>query len=203
MPPAGPRWETINQLEAAVVIVVNTSKFDAIGFCGFQLKLVRRLTVVERSVLADWRVHCEAPTLIVERNVISGPDREFACRLSLNSYAEKIRKLSLLLTRPNVVFHDREAVLDALRLSLSHERTTDVGLNVHVRNDALRAGGTCWQRSRRTLVKLQALWGPLIGGIVPEDGVSVARGFLQMFNRVAHPIPQPHVHFVNVWLPAY
>lgn len=47
----------------------------------------------------------------------------------------------MLHTGRYIVFHYPEAALDALNLSLLLERTTDVGLNVHVRNDALRAGG--------------------------------------------------------------
>ena len=52
MPPAGLLSQTINPLKAAVAIVVGTSTYEAIGYGSFQLKLVRRLTVVDnRGVL--------------------------------------------------------------------------------------------------------------------------------------------------------
>ena len=170
------------------------------GFGGFQLKLVRHLVVVDKTgVLADWRVQCEAPTLITENNVMSAPDPELARRLSFNSYSKALRELSLLLARRYMVFYDRESVLDALRLSLSIDCTTDIGLNPHVRNDALRFGGTFWCRSRRRLVEPDSLWVPLIGGRLPEDPVVRARGILQMFNRVSDPIPKPRLNFVPAW----
>ena len=120
-------------------------------------------------------MHCEAPTLINENNPFNAPDAELARRLPLNSYTEALRELSLLLARRSMVFNARESVLDALRLSLPLDRKTDVGLNVHVRNEALRFGGTCWCRSRRTLVELDSLWPPLIGGRLPADPVACVR----------------------------
>ena len=127
------------------MITIDTSRYDVVGFGGIQLKLVHRLVVVDSTgVLADWCVHCEEPTLISENNPFNAPNAELARRLPLKSYTEALRELSLLLARRYMVFYDRESVLDALRLSLPLDRTTDVGLNVHVHNDALRFGGTCW-----------------------------------------------------------
>ena len=56
-----------------------------------------------------------------------------------------------------MVFNDRDAVLDALRLSLPLDRMTNIGQNMPIRNSALCVGGTCWFRSRRTLVDLEEL----------------------------------------------
>ena len=55
--------------EAAVVIVVDATDNSVIGHGGFQLKLARRLMLVEtKGVLAEWRVQCEVPTLITQND---------------------------------------------------------------------------------------------------------------------------------------
>ena len=116
--------------------------------------------------------------MISENNPFDAPNAELARRLPLKSYTEARRELSLLLSRRYMVFYDREIVLNALRRSLPLDRTIDVGLNVHVRNDALRFSGTCWCRSRRKLVELDWLWKQLIGGTLPADVVARERGIL-------------------------
>ena len=77
--------------------------------------------------------------------------------MPLKTYIEALRWLSQLLARRYMVFHDRDAVLDALRLSWPIDRTTDIGQNMPIRNSALCGGGTCWYRSRRTLLDLEML----------------------------------------------
>ena len=120
-----------------------------IGYGGFTLSLARRLVVVDGTgVLADWRVQCDAATLLVHDD----PFNE-----SLKTYTEALRGLSQLLARRYMVFHDRDAVLKALRLSLPLDRTTYINQNMPIRNNALCVGGTCWCRSRRTLVDLEVL----------------------------------------------
>ena len=109
--------QTINLVDAAVAIAVDTSGYDVTAFGGFQLKLERRLVIVDKTgVLADWRVHCKAPTLITEKNVMGAPHPEIARRLPLKSYSEALRELSLLLARLYMVSYDCESVLNALRL---------------------------------------------------------------------------------------
>ena len=97
-----------------------------------------------------------------------------------------------------MVFHDRDAVLAALRLSMPLDRTTDIGQTMPIRNSALCVGGTCWCRSRRTLVDLEMLWRPHLGGQVPNDLVDRARGILQLFHRISDSIPRPKTDQVAV-----
>ena len=100
-----------------------------------------------------------------------------------------------------MVFYNRDAVLDALRVGLSLERKTDVGHVMHLSNDAPRRTGTCWFRTRRQLVTLDALWGPLIGGRIAAETIARAHGLLRMFDRVAVSIPKLEVRRVNAWTP--
>ena len=89
---------TIDPLEAAVVITVDTSRFNLTGYGAFHMKLVRRLVVLDATgVYANWRVHCEVPTLLTESNAVNAPDPELAQRLPMKTYLEAIRELSVLL----------------------------------------------------------------------------------------------------------
>ena len=101
------------------------------------------------------------------------------------------------------MFHNRDAVLEALRLSLPLYRKTDINQNMPIRNSALCVGGTCWCRSRRTLVDLEMLWKPHLGGQVPDDLVNRARGILQLFLRIADSIPLPKTDQVTSWVPGF
>ena len=167
-----------------MVITVETARFYLTRFDAFQLKLTRRLVVVDKTgVLSDWRLQCETPTLLKKKSPTNAPDPALESRLPLKSYSEIIRTLSILLVRRYMVFHDCEAVLDSLQLALPLKRTTDISLNIHVRNDALRSGGSCWCRSRRHLVEMEKLWQRLIGARVPADPIARAHGILRMFNR--------------------
>ena len=144
--------------EAPVAIVIEPTTYKVIGYGGFTLSLARRLVVVDGTgVLADWRVQCDAPTLLTHDDPFNAPDPEVMRRLPLKTYTEALRGLSQILARRCMVFHDRDAVLEALRLSLPLDRTTDIGQNIPIRNSALCVGGTCWCRSRRTLVDLEVL----------------------------------------------
>ena len=158
------------------------------------MKLVNHIIVVYATgVLADWRVRCEAPTILTENTILNAPDPAVVRRTPLKQYTEMVRHLSALLTRRYMVFYDHDAVLDALRFALPLERTTDVEHVMHLRNDALRRGGTCWCRTRRQLVSLDALWRALIGGRIHTDPIVRAQGLLRMFDRVAVSIPPPEV----------
>ena len=132
-----------------------------IGYGGFTLSLARLLITVDGTgVIADWRVQCDAPTLATHVDPFNAPDPEVMRRLPLKTYTEALPGLSQILTRRYMVFHDRDTVLEALRLSLPLDRTTDIGQNMPIRNSSLCVGGTCWCRSRRTLVDLEVLWRP-------------------------------------------
>lgn len=75
---------------------------------------------------------------------MNAPDFAFKASLALKTYQKMIRELSVILRRRYMVFHDRGNLLDAFRHVLPLERTTDIGINMHVCNDALRAGNTYW-----------------------------------------------------------
>ena len=124
-------------------------------------------------------------------------------RLPFKTYTEALRGLSQLLARRYMVFHDGDAVLEALRLSLPLDRTTDSGHNMPIRNSSLCVGGTCWCRSRRTLVDLEVLWKPHLGGQVPNDLVVRARFILQLFQGISDSIPRPKTDLVTAWVPGF
>ena len=168
------------------------------------MKLVNRIVVVDATgVLADWRVCCEAPTILTENTILNAPDPAVVRRTPFKQYREMVPDLSALLTRRYMVFYDRDSVLDALRFALPLERTTDVGHVMHLRNDALRRGDTCWCRTRRQLVGLDALWGPLIGSRIPTDPIARTQGLLRKFDRLAVSIPMPEVRRMYAWTPPH
>ena len=147
--------------EAAVAIVIEPTTYRVIGYGEFTLSLARRLVVVDMTgVFADWRVQCDAFTLLVYDDPFNAQNTEVTRRMPLTTYTEALRWLLQFLARRYMVFHDRVAVLEALRLSLPLDRTTDIGQNMPIRNSALCVGGTCLCRSRRTLVDLAVLWKP-------------------------------------------
>ena len=153
-----PRPGAIIPDEVSVAIVIEPTTYRVIGYGGITLNLARRLVVVDRTgVLADWRVQCDAPTLLIHDDQFNAPDPEVTRRMPLKTFTEALRGLSQLLARRYMVFHDCDAVLDALRLSLPLNRTTNIGQNMPICNSALCVGGTCWCRSRRTLVDLEML----------------------------------------------
>ena len=73
--------------EAAVAIVIEPTTYKVIGYGGFTLSLARRLVVVDGTgVLADWRVQCDAPTLLTHDDPFNAPDPEVMRRLPLMTY---------------------------------------------------------------------------------------------------------------------
>ena len=148
----------IKPAEAAVAIVIEPTTYRVIGYGGFTLSLACLHVVVDGTgVFADWRVQCDDPTLLIHNDPFNALDPEVTRRLPLKTYTEALRGLSQLLARRHMVFHDRDAVLKALRLSLPLNRTTNIGQNMPIRNNTLCVGGTCWCRSRRTPVDLKVL----------------------------------------------
>ena len=168
------------------------------------MKLVNSIVVVDAtSLLADWRVRFKATTILTKNTILNAPDHAVVRRTSLKQYTEMVRDLSALLKRRYMVFYNCDAILDALRIALPLERTTDVGHVMHLRKDALRRGGTCWCPTRRQLVGLDALWGPLIGGRIPTDPIARAQGLLRMFDRVSVSISPPDVRREKAWTPPH
>ena len=190
--------------EAAVAIVTEPTTYRVIINGGFTLNLALRLGVVDRTgVLADWRVQCDAPTLFIHDDPFYALVPEVTRRMPLKTCTEALRGLSQLLPRRYIAFYDRDAVLDALRLWLLLDRTTDIGQNIPICNSALYVGGTCWCRSRRTLIDLEMLWKPHLAGQVPDDLVDRARGIMQLFQRIADSIPRPKKDQVTSWVPGF
>lgn len=88
------------------------------------------------------------------KNELNAPDPELSQGLPLNNYLEVIREFLVHFELCYMVFYNNEPVIDALRIALPLERITDIGLNIHVRGDALQASGNCWCCSRRQIVNL-------------------------------------------------
>ena len=152
-----------------------------IGYGNFTLNLARRLVVVDKTgVLADLRVQCDAQTLLIHDDPFNAPDPEVTRLMPFKTYTETLRGLSQLLAHRYIIFHDRDAVLDALRLSFPIDRKTDIGQNMPIRNSVRCVGGTCLCSSRHTLVDLEMLWSPHSGGHVADDLVDRAKGILQL-----------------------
>ena len=151
--------------EAAVAIMIEPTTYKVIGYSGLTLILARRFVAVDNTGdLADWRVQCDAPTFLTHYDPFNAPDPEVMHRVPLKTYTEALRGLSQILARRYMVFHDRVRVFKALSLSLPLDRTTDSRLKIPIRTSALCVGGTCWCRSRNTLVELEVLWRPQLGG---------------------------------------
>ena len=188
----------------AVVIVVEPVNFKVNLHGPLTMKLARRIVAVDRTgVIANWRVQCEAPTQLERTDPYNPVEPEAVRRLPLKSYTEAIRDLSRLLVRKYMVFYDRDTVLDALRLSLPLKRTTDLGRHVPLRNAALRVGGTCWCRTRNTLVDLEMLWTPNLGSQVPEDLVARATGLYQLHQLIASQLPHVMTNESITWIPGF
>ena len=108
--------------------MIDATRYTAYSYGGLYFKLVRRVVHVDQKcILADWRVQCEAPTLITQDDPHNASDLEIECRLPLTTYTEALHELSQILDPKYIAFHDRDSVLDALRLSLPLDRTTAIG----------------------------------------------------------------------------
>ena len=88
-------------------------------------------------------------------------------------------------------------------MSLSLDRTKEIGQNMPIRNSTLCVGGTCWCCSRRTLVDLELQLRPNLGKQVPNDVVDRARGIRQLFQRISDSIPRPKTDQVTSWVPGF
>ena len=111
------------------------------------------------------------------------PERE--ARLAAKTYSELVHYLVHTMSDRFFVFYDREATLDALRIALPRDRTIDLGRQILLRNDELRAGGKIWIRSRGRLAPLQGLWEPLLRTHFPDDLAARGRGMISLFRMFA------------------
>ena len=135
--------KNINSADAVVAFLILTSRFSVKYFGTLQLRLPCRVVVVyPDGVLVYWHVSCQEPTIITEIKEPGTVDRTTEnCRLS-KTYSEMVHDLFKLLNQKFVVFYDRDGVLDALQMALPCKHTLDIGHNIHIRHDALRAGGS-------------------------------------------------------------
>ena len=165
----------------AIVVATNTYTFTQ---SGRQVELVRRVVVQSREkTIYDRRVEIRAPTLLnaLELDRTTREDTD----APLTPFSEVIRDLARHLPYCFCVFHDRTKTLTALRLALPIERSFDLGLHVHLRNDALRRGGRNVTRSRHRVIPLEDLWQPLLEHPMPRDLRLRAAGMLRLFAGIS------------------
>ena len=103
----------------------------------------------------------------------------------VRTYEELMQSVASRLGSHFVVLHDSDAVFEGLRYQLPYDAVLDVGHNILVRNEALCRGGAYWHRTRSLCAHLNYLWGPILGGDVPEDPVAIAKGLLRLYERVS------------------
>ena len=178
-----PPPRALDPTKDAVAVVVATNSYT-LTESGRKIELVRRVLVHRADkTLYDRRVEIRAPTLLNTLEVDRSNYEDFTAPIS--PYSEVIRELSQHLPYHYCVFHDRSKTLAALRLALPNERCFDLGLHVHLRNDALRRGGKNVTRSRHRVVPLEDLWLPILGQVMPRGLRQLADGMLRMFATVS------------------
>ena len=165
-----PPPRSLDPKKDAVAVVVATNTYT-LAHSGRQIELVRRVVVQSyEKTIYDRRVEIRAPTLLNALALDRSTRDDIAAPLT--SYSEMIRELARHLPNHVCVFHDRAKTLAALRLALPVERSFDLGLHVHLRNDALRSGGRNITRSRHRVIPLEDLWQPILE---QRDAESIAR----------------------------
>jgi hypothetical protein len=158
---------------------------------GRQVELVRRVVVQNcEKTIYDRRVEIRAPTLLSTLSLDHSTREDLAAPLA--PYSEVIRDLAQHLPYCFCVFHDRTKTLSALRLALPIERSFDLGLHVHLRNDAVRRGGKNVTRSRHRVIPLEDLWQPILEHPMPRDLRLRAAGMLRLFASISRSmVPTP------------
>ena len=178
-----PPPRALDPTKNAVAVVVATNSYT-LTESGRRIELVRRVIVQSaEKTFYDRRVEIRAPTLLNALEVDRSNTEDFTA--SLAPYSEVIRELSRHLPYYYCVFHDRAKTLAALRLALPIERSFDLGLHVHLRNDALRLGGKNVTRSRHRVVPLEDLWLPILGHAMPRGLRQRAEGMLRIFATIS------------------
>ena len=106
-------------------------------------------------------------------------------RLPSMNYSELVHFLLQDLAGRFFVFNEREATLEALRIALPRDRTIDLGRQILLRNDALRAAAKIWYRTRLHLTPLNDMWGPLLHRRYPEDDLhELGRGMIRLYQMI-------------------
>jgi hypothetical protein len=129
---------------------------------------VRRVLVHDgNNPLYNQRVEIHAPPFLTAFNLDRTNLKDLAAELK--QYSDVIRDFARELPNRFCVFHDRANTLAALRLALPIELSFNIGLHMHLRNDALRRGGKNLTRSRHRVVLFENLWQPLLKGMMPRS----------------------------------
>ena len=90
------------------------------------------------------------------------------------------------------VFHEREPTLEALRIALPRDRTIDLGRQILLRNEALRASAKIWYHTRSHLTPLKDLWVPLLHRRYPEDDLHErGRGMIRLYQMILRSLNPP------------
>ena len=177
-------------MHSAVVVLVESTRFT-FKANGAPVDIARHVVVqTDNGTQVNWRIDIRTPTVLNSLdNQLIYPARE--SQPSLKKYSELVHFLLDSLRDRYFVFYDQESTLEALRLALPRDRSVDVGLHVLLRNDALMAGGTIWNRSRSRLALLKGLWEPILRTHVLENLVDRARGIMQLFKNFGASLAQP------------
>ena len=150
-----------------------------------------RVVLYARDDLLFDSVDCRIPGVLdFEVSDRTAPDLLERSSLRVVDYDSLITALCSELANRYVVLHDHEGIFECLRFELPPEQLLDIG-HVLIRNDALRYGGTCCCRTRNHCAPLSALWGPILGDVVPEDPVACAVGLLRLFDSVSFILSAP------------
>ena len=161
---------------------------------GVAVEIARRVIVVnDRAKLFDFRIATGAQPLLSDL-VADRTTSVERSTLEERSYTHLIKSLLQLLGDRFVVFYDIDNTLDSLRMALPREKILDVGLHIHLRNDALRYGDSVWVRSHDTLVMLEGLWLPLLTTAVPADPVAKAYGLMRLIRMITGSGTAPPVY---------
>ena len=86
-----------------------------------------------------------------------------------------------------------------MRFALSHKITVDLEQHILLGNDAMRAGGKMWTRSRNRIAPLEGFWRFLLKSVVPTDPVAKEHRLLRMFRLISPAISLPPCHASPYW----
>ena len=148
-------------LDRPIAIIVLSTRFT-FKKDGSPVDICRRVVVQgETHNLLDCRVRFQSMSAL---NPLPYEQMypEAESRLPTKTYSELVHYLLYDCAGYFYVFHDRESTLEKLRIAIMKDRSVDVGRQMLLRNDALRAGAKIWYRSRSHLAPLRDLWDPLL-----------------------------------------
>ena len=144
-------------MQSTVVVLAESTRFTFKANTA-PVEITRHVVVPSNDgSLANWRIDIRTLTILNSLNYqVIYPAREL--QPLLKKYSELVRFLLDSRSDRYFVILDRKSTLEPLRFPLPPDRSVNVGLYVILRHDALRAGGTIWNRSRSKLSPLKGLW---------------------------------------------